>query len=273
MQLELVKCVEAISEKYSEKSGLEVKYYLFKIIIVIISLRDVDNCSITVAFLDPLYKALKFPDSESLWSAFTPRLLTEINTDPKSWTVVTAQRCIFETVLLHSNTAFGENLKMIANILLDALDPVADVESRLKTFWALSEAFDNKSVIFKKASHLTEFFARLVSEVFVPSLVWQPGLTAESMRTMAASCLLCALTPVEGIQLFENGAVFGTLCDRLVPLLLSLLEDASYRSRQLAVECCSVLRYHASANGIWDSDLLIKIYPGNIIVFYIFGNE
>ncbi|RZC34979.1 HEAT repeat-containing protein 2 [Asbolus verrucosus] len=261
VQIELIKCVDAISEKITERSDSEVGFHLFKIIIASISLRDPENVNIDSRLLDPLYKVLGFPDRGSVWSAYTGRLLSHIQTDPKSWTVVTAQRCILETILLESSRAFGENLPVIASILVEALDPDADAESRLKTFWALSSAFDNKSIIFEKSEDLTEFFDSLISGVFVPSLVWHPGRTAEAMRTMAASCLLCALTPIEGVSLFNSAPILRDLCEKLVPLLISLMEDAAFRSRELAMECVTLLKGHACEHNIWTNEDLIKIYP------------
>ncbi|EFA07827.2 HEAT repeat-containing protein 2-like Protein [Tribolium castaneum] len=261
LQTELVKCCDAISEKIS-KSDPEVGFHLFKILISVISLRDPENSHLTIELLEPLVSTLQFSGLDCLWGAYVGRLLGHIQNEPKSWLVTTPQRCIFETILLHSNSAFGENLPKIGEILAQSLHPEADPESRLKTFWALSTAFDNKSVIFRKSSDLvTEFFEKLISEIFVPSLVWRPGLTAEALRTMAASCLLCALSPIQGVDLFKSGAVLRQLCDKLAPLLISLMEDASFRSRQLALECVTVLKKHASGLGIWTNDDLVKLYP------------
>lgn len=52
--------------------------------------------------------------------------------------------------------------------------------------------------------------------------------------------------------------------DKLLPLLLSLMEDASFRSRQLAIEDLVLLKEVACKNGAWQLDDLIKIYPGRV---------
>lgn len=52
-----------------------------------------------------------------------------------------------------------------------------------------------------------------------------------------------------------------TLFDQLLPLLLSLIEDASYRSRQLAVECIVLLKEHCRKLDVFTLEDLIKIYP------------
>lgn len=97
----------------------------------------------------------------------------------------------------------------------------------------------------------------------VPTLVWHAGRTAEAMRTMAAACLRSALLPGDNIRLFSPGDILRPCFNKLLPLLLSLMEDASYRSRQLAIEDVVLLKQMACRKNIWELDDLIKIYPGN----------
>lgn len=137
-------------------------YHLFKILASLLALKDTENIEITPELFVELYRILKMPDLHTLWNSFLGRLLTHIKTDPLAWTVVTPQRCIFEIILLESREAFGEYLGPIGDILVATLDPAADPESRLKTFWALSTAFENKTVIFEKAKDLGGFFNRLI---------------------------------------------------------------------------------------------------------------
>lgn len=96
----------------------------------------------------------------------------------------------------------------------------------------------------------------------VPTLVWHAGRTAEAMRTMAASCLRSALLPGADVHLFSSRDVLRPCFNKLLPLLLSLMEDASYRSRQLAINDIVLLKEMAHREGIWELDDLIKIYPG-----------
>lgn len=60
--------------------------------------------------------------------------------------------------------AFGQNLGLIAEILVNALDTEADPESRLKIFMALTTVMDNKQVVFKSANEdLALFLETLVT--------------------------------------------------------------------------------------------------------------
>lgn len=99
-------------------------------------------------------------------------------------------------------------------------------------------------------------------EVFVPSLVWHAGKTAEAMRTMVATCLKTALSPAPNVDLFATCDSFQTLFDKLIPLLLSLVEDAAWKSRLLALECLVLLKNIAVLKNVWNTDSLVKIYPG-----------
>lgn len=99
----------------------------------------------------------------------------------------------------------------------------------------------------------------------MPSLVWHAGRTAEAMRTMAASCLFSALNPNDGAELFISTDNLQPLTEKLIPLLLSLTEDASYMSRQLAMQDLVLLKEMMERRNIWCVNNLLKIYPGLVI--------
>ncbi|KAF5288304.1 hypothetical protein FQR65_LT12036 [Abscondita terminalis] len=253
-QRQLVKCIQALLVKCNQDS-LEIGEYLFTIIITLVSIRDVQNHEIfDISLLKQLQETFGFLSVSAIWSKYTPNLLRKINCDPKSWTVFTIERCIFETFLLQSGEAFGENLTETVEILEKALDPEADPESRLQTFIALSTALDSKDVVFKNAQHLNNFVQRLLSNILVPSLVWHAGVTAEAMRMMAASCVCSALNPGRQLNLFSECVVFRPFLNKLVPLLLSLTEDASGRSRLLALEALALLKETAVKRNCWEVD-------------------
>lgn len=104
-QRELVKTVQAIQEKYDSAADDETGKYLFTILITVISLRHIENTAINIPLLDDLTKTLQLPTTQDLWCKYTKKLLSYLNnTDPKAWLAVTAERCIFETILLESGT-------------------------------------------------------------------------------------------------------------------------------------------------------------------------
>lgn len=68
-----------------------------------ISLKD-DDCkdAITTALLDKLYVTLCLESRYELWKKYVGYLLKKIKQDPASWTPVTIELCVFETILLES---------------------------------------------------------------------------------------------------------------------------------------------------------------------------
>lgn len=100
----------------------------------------------------------------------------------------------------------------------------------------------------------------------VPTLVWHAGRIAEAMRTMAVSCLCSALNPGIHVDLFPDKHIFRPFFDKLLPLLLSLTEDAAFRSRQLALDALTLLKETACRRNCWETDDLIKIYPGKSVI-------
>ncbi|XP_019867844.2 dynein axonemal assembly factor 5 isoform X2 [Aethina tumida] len=263
MQRQLLNCVQEISKKYEpEPSWENTSYYLFKVIVILLALRDRENEELISSDLfEHLAKDLHLKDDQELWNKYTRQLLQDINIEPKLWTKITDECCIFLTILTECHEAFGKNLDLISEILLGALNTEADGEQRLNTLFHLSEVFNDKDKLFKNTENVTPFLEKLIVEIFVPSLVWHAGATAEAIRTMAALCLKYALQPSSNIDLFPSGEVLRGVMDKLLPLLLSLVEDASFRSRQLAVECIVLLKENAVKKNVWNAEDVGKVYP------------
>lgn len=109
-QRELVKNVAAIQEKYDCVNNDTIGRYLFTILISVISLRHIDNVNINVSLLNDLAKTLNLVSTQELWHKYTRNLLIDLNKDPTAWLVVSAERCIFETILLESGIILLNNI-------------------------------------------------------------------------------------------------------------------------------------------------------------------
>lgn len=107
-----MKNVEAIQEKYKASTDdATTGKYLFTVLITLIALRDVDNKEIiNVSLLEKLAKTLQLPTKQDLWNKYAGDLLSDLNKDPKAWLVATADRCIFETILLESGISNKQNV-------------------------------------------------------------------------------------------------------------------------------------------------------------------
>lgn len=163
-QIELLRCVRAFLAKHSKGTIDSTAYNLFKISVTLISLKHPDNKEkITSDIFDELTKKLHLNDTNELWSLYTGQLLQHIHRNVSLWTTVTDEECIFVTILLESRAAFGENLDVIGDILIEQLNVENDAETRLKTFHVLATVFEQKEIIFQNAAALTEFLERLIT--------------------------------------------------------------------------------------------------------------
>ncbi|XP_018576048.1 dynein assembly factor 5, axonemal [Anoplophora glabripennis] len=260
-QLELLQCLKALAEKHENRSNTTT-YNLFKIAVTLLSLRHPDTAEeIFLEVFDDIKITLDLQSTNILWKLYTQPLLKHININPKIWTTVTDNACIYLTILCHSKEAFGENLEYIQSILNELFDPEADAEMKLKTLYVLANIFEEKGVFLRNTVDLTPFFENMVKVVFVPSLVWHAGATAEALRTMAVLCLRNVLISNKKIGIFNKEDLLKEVMNELLPLLISILEDASYRSRQLALECVILLKHICCEKNIWAIEDLIKVYP------------
>ena len=110
----LVDCVRAIMSKHDE-NFTEIDKNLFVIIVTVVSLRDSENVEhINIKLVEEMSEAGRYESTYQLWSEYCPVLLGDMKSDPKSWVVVSPERCIFETVLLES----GNKLRTLNNTYL-----------------------------------------------------------------------------------------------------------------------------------------------------------
>lgn len=149
-------------KKHEPNKETDTGYNLFKIITTLIALKDPDHTDmLTSKLYEELADALHLSSKEVLLE-FSNKLFVHINTTPKLWTTVTESACIFLTLLAECEEAFGINLDIIADILIEILDTETDAEMRLKTFYVLATVFEKKDVIFKRAQDLTPFLEKLI---------------------------------------------------------------------------------------------------------------
>ncbi|XP_018335120.1 uncharacterized protein LOC108744019 [Agrilus planipennis] len=101
-QRELTKCIKVIMKKCNNDDQ-EIGKDIFVIAITLIALKDKENDTIIdYTLLDDLYKCLGLNSSYELWHKYTKNVLDVVNKDPKMWTINTAERCMFDVVLLKS---------------------------------------------------------------------------------------------------------------------------------------------------------------------------
>lgn len=83
----------------------KVGEYLFIIIVSTISILDEQNKQMfDFTLLDELFKTLNLHSRYDVWNRYVRNLLQKINRDPKSWSTITVERCIFENILVESGS-------------------------------------------------------------------------------------------------------------------------------------------------------------------------
>lgn len=165
MQLEtqrvLQDCIIAILSYHRFKYNDANAQNIFNAYIAIYSLRHVDM-NVDGSILTQLQRNMELNSEEIVWCNYLRKLLENIDRDPSAWILVTAERCIFETILMKSMGAFGQNLDLIGKILASCLNVDCDAESRLKIFTALSNVFEQKDVYFKEVKDLNAFLQQFI---------------------------------------------------------------------------------------------------------------
>ncbi|XP_050298226.1 dynein axonemal assembly factor 5 [Anthonomus grandis grandis] len=261
-QIELLSCVRSLSKKFDSNPESTISYNLFKIVTTLISLRSCDNSDIiTEKLYEELAHSLGFTGKADLMISSANKLFNHLNNNPKLWTPISENACIFLTLMSEIDLALGVNLDIIGVILSEVLDNQTDAELRLKVFHSLTIVFEKYGGVLVNDEHFVGFLEKLITDIFVPSLVWHPGSTAEAIRTMSATCLRYALMLNERIELFSSTKVLEPLLQKLLLLLLSLMEDASCTSRKVAIECVTLIKNISVRNNVWCLDDFIRIYP------------
>lgn len=97
----LLNCANSLMSKYQVDTS-DFGKYLFTILVTLISLKDPENELIDIACLEKLAEVLAMTNKDELWSKYCSYILDNVKKDPKSWTIVTPNRCIFEIILLEA---------------------------------------------------------------------------------------------------------------------------------------------------------------------------
>ncbi|XP_061713504.1 dynein axonemal assembly factor 5 [Cydia pomonella] len=220
----------------------------------------------------------------TLYEKHIRHILAAITSDALTWTLLTPDRCLLECVLLNTGSAMSSNLHLIAPLLKECLaTPKVDPEVKLKMFTALSTALLRRQDNFSKCSGdiLEAFLKIIIEEVILVNLVWEPGRTAEAIRTAAIACLCSALqenprneleteSGADGdkqgkdkaINLFPTKESLEPFLEQIVPLLNSLLDDNSALTRQHTLRATCCLATLATRRGCFTAEILHKSYFG-----------
>nr|ANG83464.1 HEAT repeat-containing protein [Biston betularia] len=216
----------------------------------------------------------------TLYEKHIGRILGNITSDALTWTLLTPDCCLLDCALLHSESAMGTQLHLIAPLLRECLaTPKVDPEVKLKIFTTLSTVLLKRQDNFYKCEtdKLEAFLKIVIEEIIMPNLVWSPGRTAEAIRTAAIACLCSALqdnpqedkiaengghgdTTVKEVNLFPTKESLEPFLEQMVPLLVGLVDDNSMLTRQHTLRAICYLAALAKRRGCFSHDILHKMY-------------
>ncbi|XP_071442311.1 dynein axonemal assembly factor 5 [Hetaerina americana] len=230
-QRNLLKCLQGIMS-VCDQSCRSISPFIFRILVTVYALSSEEDVSQNSE--DLICKLRDFeemPSNDELYRKFMGPVLKELSNTAGTWCVYSAERLILETLLTNSGSAVGHYWDIISDILITSLKPGNDPDVKLKLFTAVSHLLENKNGALVPGSiPSSSSLIVLIQKAIFPNLEWRAGRTASAVRSSALSCLLCCLN-------FDGTIVEELISEKepCLPLLLSLVEDDSHLTRQLAL--------------------------------------
>lgn len=193
--------------------------------------------------------------SEGLYKKHTSSMLEALQPTAVNWTLHSPQRFAFEAVITHAGNALGLNLDIITEILRTVLKQEGEPELLLKMLMAVAHILQNSEVTLSLATDTKSFIFVLLTDVLKPQLIWRAGRAAEALRTAAVSCV------VVGLPALPASSVTHELSGVLVPLLLALIEDSAFRTRQFAAQALYCIVEKLRENQQLNAEDINTIFP------------
>ena len=213
-------------------------------------------------------------------------ILIDLKNGCETWNVYSPEFHIFRGCFLHAKSAIIHYLNLVLPILLETMNQTADVEVKLKQFILLSEHLHyhrDKSLIYGSEKDFTKFVDSLLENVIIPGLIWSAGRTAEAIRTASVCCLRALLHAIlndsnlnfqestnknekqllnhQSIKLFLSSERFSELFEKIIPILVSLMDDNSKKTRLYSLEAVSLIMVIGKILGYITDEHIHRVYP------------
>jgi len=212
--------------------------------------------------LEVLVEINSLKDTEDLFCNHVKPLITSIHDDCASWSVYSAESQIFCACLSRVGIAVACNMDLMLLILKKTMSKDADPELKVRYFILLSEYFSNNQNLYQYIEDLHKFVSTILEELIIPALIWTAGRAAEAIRT-AAVCCLCAILQNKIINPDEKNEIneadssanreneesrtsitveqFPSIFDKIVPVLVSLVDDKAKKTRLYSMRAICLL--------------------------------
>ncbi|XP_044590648.1 dynein axonemal assembly factor 5 [Cotesia glomerata] len=277
-QQQILRCCEAVIN-VSKDDCIIIANNLFTTIFTVWSMSHQEHQQIFAKqLMEKLVVVTKSESLQELFSLNLREILLNIKDSSKSWTGYSPDVYIFRLCLTEAKSASAENMDIVLTILKDTMTKDADAELRLKFFILLSDFFQHRNDTLKLIKDPTEFITDFFDNILMPGLIWSAGKASEAVRTAAVGCL-CALfddsisedenKPKLRFDDLENGCIelivndknFIPIFEKVLPILMSLIEDNAKKTRLYALRALYlIIKIGLKISCITDNDV-IKIYP------------
>lgn len=263
-QKELLFCCESLLLVCKEDCSM-ISKNLFQTIFSILSTTTntlVENEA--KQLLEELAKVNNLKNLDQLFLNNIDTILIELRTGCEFWNIYTPEFNIFRGCFSHASSVIGHFLNLVGPIFEETMNENVNAEVRLKQFILLSEYLNSQRdgcVINENEEEFTNFIDLLFKKIIVPGLVWSVGRTAESIRTASVCCLSSLLFKIlndihfeeraikgsneknntGALKLFITNDYFSEFFKKIIPILTTLIDDNSKKTRLYSLEAVSLM--------------------------------
>ncbi|CAJ1075034.1 dynein assembly factor 5%2C axonemal [Xyrichtys novacula] len=233
---QLLASVDALLRQSESDCG-SVSLQLLQVLVTVQSLSTEPHLSEkAVQSVHLLCKVQGLDSMTELYRRHMGQLLDWLSASVDAWSSYSPQRLQLHVIVTQSGPVIGEFVSQLMPLLHSCLQPNRDTEMRMSVFTMLAKLLLDAANTLDSQGHFRDESERFLRDVLLPNLVWQAGRTSAAVRASALSCLLALL---------HGGAITPgqLLCmeEKLLPLVLSALDEDSQMSRLFACRSLSVI--------------------------------
>lgn len=224
-------------------------------------------CEEANRLLEKLVSVNSLKGVDDLFHDHMKQLITLISDDCTAWSVYSAESQVFGACFSRAGVAIARNVNLVLPVLKETMGENADSELKLQHYILLTEYFSINQNLHQHIDEPCTFMSTIIEELIVPGLIWTAGRSAEAIRT-AAVCCLCVILQNKIIDRYDERTksqtdeadlssdrreseervtsttteLFRSVFDKVVPILLSLMDDKAKKTRLYSMRAvCSIV--------------------------------
>ncbi|XP_017876318.1 dynein assembly factor 5, axonemal-like, partial [Ceratina calcarata] len=198
---------------------------------------------------------------DTLYEQNLPQLFSNLS-DNNSWTVHSPDFEIFSSSFIYVKQLLLSNIKITFPILKETISIKREPELRLKLYILLAQYFEKLPL---NETMDSEYCDQFLEHCILSNLIWSAGRSAEAVRTACVCCLCTFLDKYsEYSQELSKAMKFeavSTILDKIVPILLSLAEENSTKTRFYSIRALYLVTLVKKQYDYSQDDCVNKIFP------------